>query len=657
MDNIPTSKDRSFRGNHLKLKILAVTTFLLLTCLYWSCGRGTTPISPASATATNVKVPLTSLSRAMNNNNNVAAYQLYYMVTSPSSAPVTGSLGPIQSSTVNGYYDFAVNIPNSSYNLISIQVDDAQAQTVMAVGAEGFTFVPGSSLPVTLGPMHQCYAPVTLGSGYAYGFEGNTTTSVGANIGTSIAGLDMVCNIDPSGGFWLQNASLAQATVAYMGNGLWVNYLTVPPTGNFFMSSGQSKGYVIANNSTNPNNYPVAVGDVYCVKILSGGYAWLQVTAVGNYVTFEFRPNTTLNYCGYEQTNIDKSGACGNNGTPIPTWVPLGAQGFNGAPVSYVSMAFDNSGNTYVAYQDNANSFKASVMEYTGGAWTQVGTPGFSPGPVTYLSLQVVNNVPYVAFSDGSYAGKAMVMDYSGGSWVTLGTPDFSSGAASYLSLAMNASVTYVAYSDASLSNGGVVEQYNGTWSMLGSNAFAPSGATYTSLAINSQNNYAYVAYSDTANGGKASVSEWNGGWVIAGNADFSAGAASYISLGIDSNNSYYPYVVYSDAANGGKATMMNYYNSVNWTTVGSAGFTPGAATYDSIAFNSQGPFVAFADGSNGNQATAMAYLSGSWVFVGNTDFSGGAAAFVCAGFNPAGFDVAYQDTSHGTDATVMQFQ
>lgn len=658
MGNIPTSLGHLISRCRLKLKILSVTFLLLFSCLfYWSCGKGTTPISPASATSTNVKVPLSGLSRATNNNNNVAAYQLYYVITSPSSGPITGSLGPISSSTVNGYYDFSVNIPNGSYNLISIQVDDAQAQTVIAVGAEGFTFVPGSSLPVTLGPMHQCYAPVTLSSGYAYGFEGNTTTNVGANTPTSATGLDMLCNIDPSGGFWLQNASLAQNSIAYMGNGLWVNYLTVPPAANFFVSSGQAKGFVTANDPNTPNNYPVAVGDVYCVKILSGGYAWLQVTAVGNYVTFQFRPNTTLNYCGYEQTTIDKSGACGNNGTPIPTWVPLGPQDFNGGKAYYISMAFDNSGNPYVAYQDGANGYKASVMEYTGGAWSQVGTAGFSAGPVTYLSLAVCNNIPFVAFSDGNYAGKATVMDYSGGSWVTLGTPDFSTGAANYISLAMNASVTYVAYSDAGSGNAGVVEQYNGTWSELGGSSFAANGATYTSMAIDSQNNYAYVAYSDTANGGKASVEEYNGGWVVAGNADFSAGAASYISLGIDSNNSYYPYVVYSDASNGGKATMMNYYNSVNWTAVGSAGFTPGAATYTSIAFNSQGPFVAFVDGSNGSQASAMAYLSGNWVNVGNTDFSGGVASFICAGVGTNGFDVAYQDGGHGTGATVMQFQ
>jgi hypothetical protein len=598
------------------------------------------------------------------NNNNVAAYEVYYNIAGGGQPPVTGSIGPIPSDTVQNYYDFSVNIPNNNYNLISIQVNDAQAQTVLAVGAQAFTYEPGTTLPVTIAPIHQCYYVTNLGGGYAYGFENNTTTNVGVG-GTTTAGLDMLCDLNTqSTGYLLENAAIQTATVAYMGNGTWVNYLTVPPSSSFQISSGASKAVALGSVAGQGNNYPVAVGDIYCVKILTGGYAWLQITgvSVANGVSFDFRPNTTQSFCGYEQSTTDAAGNCGNNnnnGTPIPTWVPLGPQGFNNAPVSYVSMAFDNSGNTYVAYQDNTQGFRATVQEYNGTSWVTVGNPGFSPGPVTYLSLQVNGSTPFVAFGDGSSTGlgKAMVMEYNAG-WVTVGTPpDISNGAVSYISLAVNGSVTYVAYSDASL-NQGVVEAFNGsTWSMLGASAFVTGGCPYTSMAVNPQNNYAYVAYSDGNVGGKANVVEYNGAWVTAGNADFSAGSASYISLGIDSSNSYYPYVVYSDAGNSGKATLMNYYNSVNWTTVGSPGFTPGTTTYNSLAFNSNGPFVAFSDGSNGNQASCMAYLNNSWVNVGNPDFSGGVANFICLGQGTNGIECAYQDGSHGTDATVMQFQ
>jgi hypothetical protein len=116
----------------------------------------------------------------------------------------------------------------------------------------------------------------------------------------------MVCNAVGSLGYALENPSFANSTVAYMGNGNFVNYLTVPSSSRFSNSSSTSKAAVLGGNAQ-----PVTNGDVYCVKILTGGYAWLQITSAGvpgvSGPGFVFRLNTTLNYCGYEQSKVDGS--------------------------------------------------------------------------------------------------------------------------------------------------------------------------------------------------------------------------------------------------------------------------------------------------------------------------------------------------------------
>ena len=45
--------------------------------------------------------------------------------------------------------------------------------------------------------------------------------------------------------------------------------------------------------------------------------------------------------------------------------------------------------NPYVAFEDGANSQKATVMQYSGGSWVEVGTAGFSTGVIQLTSLAI----------------------------------------------------------------------------------------------------------------------------------------------------------------------------------------------------------------------------------------------------------------------------
>ena len=144
-------------------------------------------------------------------------------------------------------------------------------------------------------------------------------------------------------------------------------------------------------------------------------------------------------------------------------WNYVGSQEFSAGWAPDAVIAVDASGTPYVAYQDQANANKATVMKYNGSNWVVVGSAGFSAGQAGWIALSIdPTGVPYVAYVDYSISTSmppATVMKYTGGSWATVGTAGFSGGAAAFTAMAIDASGTpYVAYTDSSHSNAATVK-------------------------------------------------------------------------------------------------------------------------------------------------------------------------------------------------------
>lgn len=240
----------------------------------------------------------------------------------------------------------------------------------------------------------------------------------------------------------------------------------------------------------------------YASAMYYGGSAWYQYGG----------PGYSAGYAGYTGIAVDGSGnvystymdgAYGDRGTVMTHgatgWGPVGPPGFTPGYAGSIGLAVNGSG-PIVAYADGSQGGRLSVMQYQGGSWSNLGTAGFSASPVSYISVALDNSgVPLVAFSDGAHSDHLSVMKYDGvGSWSYLGSPGFSDGFAGYPSVAVCpvSGTPYVAYRDFTFT-GLHVKKYDGTgWTCVGTNPVSPNPGDYLSLTVTPSGTPA-VAYCD----------------------------------------------------------------------------------------------------------------------------------------------------------------
>jgi len=345
------------------------------------------------------------------------------------------------------------------------------------------------------------------------------------------------------------------------------------------------------------------------------------------------------------------------------TWQNVGNAGFSAGVAGYTSL-YVYEGTPYVAYEDYVNGNKATVMKFNGTNWETVGNAGFSSGQIANPSMDTVNislyvyaGTPYVAYADNANNSKATVMKLNGTNWETVGNAGFSTGTSEYISLCVYAGTPYVAYaySDTNGADGGraTVMEFNGTtWETVGNAGFSDGVANFTSLYI--YNGIPYVAYKDDGNGGKATVMEFNGTtWETVGNAGFSPGYVAQSTLSFYNST---PYVAFADGSSDSNPPIVMSFNSTNWETVGSAiGYPVGSKKEISFSFDN-GMLYELYD-LNSDQKATVARLNGTnWETVGNSGFSSGEAWFLSLYVYNGTPYVAYSDQLMGWKATVMKY-
>lgn len=348
---------------------------------------------------------------------------------------------------------------------------------------------------------------------------------------------------------------------------------------------------------------------------------------------------------------------CSNIGAQ-PGWITTGASGISAGSADYQSIAAAPNGKLYVAYRDNVNGGKLTVLEWDGASWTPVGGAGVTQGSILFPSMSVApDGTPYVAFSDNANAGKTTVLRWDGISWNSLGGAGISGSGAWYQSLAISPNGTpYVSYKD--FGNGGraTVLSWNGvSWATVGTSGISQGNADFGSLAIG-PNDHPYLAYRDNVNGLKLTVLAWDGlAWVALGGVGVSQGSVSYPSISVSPNGT--PFVAYQDQANGSKTTVLSWDGSF-WTSVGGSGISQGSTEYSSLkAVSSNALYVAYRDNANNGMATVLKWNGASWTPIGGAGVSQGGTLYNSLGIFPDGTPVlAYYDQANGNKTTVIEY-
>ena len=290
------------------------------------------------------------------------------------------------------------------------------------------------------------------------------------------------------------------------------------------------------------------------------------------------------------------------------TWSQVGQAGFTSG--TFVSMALDNLGVPHVALCENHHPMvdQTSVMVYNGVNWVYLGNEWFSAGNSYHTSIDISpTGQSYVVYQDAANSSKLSVMKYDG-SWTNVGPAGFSAGFSRNPVIKFSpAAEPYVAFQDWANNGKATVMKYNGSaWALVGNAGFSPGEMDSISLAF-SPAGEPYVAFSDKVNSWKATVMKYNGSqWVNVGTPGFSAGAAGWTSIVVRDMGK--PVVGYQDAGNSLKATVMEFDGS-QWGNVGEPGFSAGTVKCTSLASAPNGKiYLAFADGANSNKVTVMEY-------------------------------------------------
>ncbi len=187
------------------------------------------------------------------------------------------------------------------------------------------------------------------------------------------------------------------------------------------------------------------------------------------------------------------------------------------------SLALDSAGNPVVAYEDEANNDKLSVLRWDGSAWQYMGAPGVSEYNVWFPSLKLDSSGnPIVAYGmnvneHAEEPDEVSVLRWDGNSWQYVGSPQISDGAAGPASLMLDTNGApvvacqnwkwqYSANGDSKLA----VLRWDGrAWEYIG-----PRGIAYgawVSLALDTSG-YPIIGYEDwTTEDDKLSVLLYNG--------------------------------------------------------------------------------------------------------------------------------------------------
>lgn len=331
-------------------------------------------------------------------------------------------------------------------------------------------------------------------------------------------------------------------------------------------------------------------------------------------------------------------------------WIFVGENQTSNSSATYISMKIFN-GIIYVAYSDEQQSDKVSVVKCEDNRWSYVGEPGISKGAAREVKIDIYNSNPCVLYSDMSSDFKTTVIHFNGTKWDSLGSAEFSEPKASYLSLCVSGDSVFVAYTNWLLGSQPQIMRYNpaGGWSAFNdrglpkivvdfNNIVSDGGALYFLTRDNHEAGFLLYKYIDN---------EW-----IELTDGPSRKQCDKLDLKIYNST---PYVLYANAD--GLLHLTKYENN-EWIKVGRNAISDGAVIFNGLAFGENGtPYVVSVDSSHGNRVVVMNYINEEWVSVGEKGISPGMAGYTCIYCYDNEPYIAFRDVTAGERLKVMKFE
>lgn len=297
----------------------------------------------------------------------------------------------------------------------------------------------------------------------------------------------------------------------------------------------------------------------------------------------------------------------------------------------------------YISFDRSSLDHQLSVKRFNGSAMVDVGTNPISTKRAVYSKLaRHTDGTIFLAFSDENEAYKATVMQYDGSNWSVKGESGFTNTISSYLSIDVDSSgVPYLAFVERldTVDEGGrlAVRRWNGSaWEAVGPSYLTADKAYFVSLKIDPITDQPIVVFVDRLIGNRAIAIRFNGSaWEYLGPPGFTASNSFYTNLQISPTGSVF--VDYADSAQGYRATVKRFDGS-DWQLVGSSGFSPGMAYYNSLAISPTGNLaIAFVDSENNSRVSAMTYEEGNWNILGLAGFSFEDASWTSLAYDSGG--------------------
>ncbi|MBS1651659.1 MAG: hypothetical protein JSU07_06575 [Bacteroidetes bacterium] len=222
----------------------------------------------------------------------------------------------------------------------------------------------------------------------------------------------------------------------------------------------------------------------------------------------------------------------------------------------------DSLGVIYTAFESSSiNNKHVSVKKIKDTAWTYVGQPAVASGKLGPYSLTInAKNLPVLAYQDEENNNKCSVISYNGSTWNSIGKKGFSKGAIKFPAIAIDKTTDniYVSFVDSLNNNNITVMNYNGKeWQILGQNIFLKTNVNQTSIYYNQAEKCVYTAFLSSTCKNKISVFKFNGlDWIGVDNESLTE--ENIASVFINSSSNGAPLLFYTQK---NKTKILEYKN------------------------------------------------------------------------------------------------